>query len=370
MPDSKYFKFAVWVLLIFLIILVGTHISFIFRPLIILFNTLFFPVFLAGVFYFLARPVVNWLNNKKVPRTLAILVIYLVFFGLVSILALSLGPVIQYQATNLINNIPAFISFFEREIIALQENPMVQRLQTSDMLALEDLAGRLTSFLGSVFSSVGENIASFVGAVANLVVIIVIVPFILFYMLRDGQHLPGNLLRWLPSEHIDDGRRILSDMDRTLSTYIRSLMIVCLCVGIMIYIGLLIIGLEYALLLALFAMLTNVIPYIGPFIGAIPAVIVAIADSPLMVVKVLVVVFIAQQIESSLISPQVMGRKMAIHPLIIITVLLIAGRFAGFWGMILAVPTYAIMRVVLVNTYSFYRLHVKNVKVEKESEPG
>lgn len=359
MPDSKYFKIAVWVLLVFLIILVGTQIAFIFTPLVVLVNTLFFPVFLSGVLYFLTRPVVNFLNKHKVPRVLAVFIVFLVILGLLTVLALSVGPVIQHQFTTLIDNIPVFINTIERELIALEENEYIENLIASDFVSLENQVEHLTELLDQAFVAVGENISSFVGAVANVVVILIMIPFFLFYMLKDGQGIPEQLLRFLPKEHIDDGRRILGDMDKALSTYIQSLLFVSFCVGVMVFIGFSIVGLDYALLLSLFAIVTNVIPYIGPFIGAVPAVLVAMVDSPFMVFKVVIVVVIAQQIESSFISPQVMGKNLSIHPLVIITLLLAAGRFAGFLGMILAVPTYAILRVVVVNVYLLYQLHSK-----------
>ncbi len=363
MPDSKYFRFGVWVLLIFLIILVGNQISFIFRPLIILVNTLFFPIFIAGVLYFLARPAVNRLTAKKVPRTAAIFIIYLLFFAFLTIAGIVIVPVISHQFTNLINSIPGFIKTIEQEFIAIQQNPLFQRIKTTDMLAVEDIAGRITSFMGAIFISAGDNIASFLGIAANIVVITIMVPFILFYMLKDGNELSQNLTRRLPVTYSEDGKRILQDMDTALSTYIKSLIFIAFCVGLMVFIGFQIIGIEYSLILALFAMLTNVIPYLGPFIGAIPAVFVAMADSPAMIIKVLVVIFIAQQIESSLISPQVMGKKLSIHPLVIIVVLLVAGKFAGLLGMILGVPTYAILRIIVSNGYSLYKIH-RSVKEE------
>ena len=369
MPDSKYFRFAVWVLLVFLIILVGTQISFIFRPIIVLVNTLFIPVFVAGVLYFLARPVVDFLAAKKLPRTAAILLLYLAFFGVVTVLGIVVVPVISHQFTNLISSIPGFINTIEKELIALQDNPLFQRLQTSEMLEVEDIVSRLTSFLGGVFVAVGDNILSFVGMAANVAVIIILIPFVLFYMLKDGRELSQTMTKRLPATYTDDGKRILQDMDLALSTYIKALLFVALCVGLMVYIGFLIIGIEYSLILALFAMVTNIIPYLGPFIGAVPAVFVAMADSPAMILKVLVVIIIAQQIESSFISPQVMGKKLSIHPLIIIAVLLVGGRFAGFLGMILAVPTYAVLRIVASNSYMLYKIHRKSLEESELKKP-
>lgn len=121
-------------------------------------------------------------------------------------------------------------------------------------------------------------------------------------------------------------------MDFALSSYIKGQILVSFCVGVLVYIGYLIIGLEYSLILAIITMFTNVIPFLGPFLGTIPAVIVALIDSPGMVVKVLVVTIVAQQIEGNLVSPLVMGKSLNIHPLTIIVLLLVAGSLVGFWG--------------------------------------
>src|SRR5699024_12118745 len=127
------------------------------------------------------------------------------------------------------------------------------------------------------------------------------------------------------------------------------------CVGILLFIGYLIIGLKYSLTLALFAMLMNVIPFLGPFIAVIPALIVGLFQSPIMVVWVAIVTLIAQQIESNLISPNVMGRVLNLHPLTVITVILAAGSIAGFIGILFAVPFYTIIKTVVVHFYNTYQ---------------
>ena len=118
------------------------------------------------------------------------------------------------------------------------------------------------------------------------------------------------------------------------------------------------IGLEYALVLAIVAMLTNVIPFIGSSIGTAPAVIVALFDSPFMVLAVILGVLVIQQIESNLISPQIMGRQLNVHPVTIIFLLLVASRFAGLLGLLLAVPTYAVGKVIVSHTYRLIKLKI------------
>lgn len=125
----------------------------------------------------------------------------------------------------------------------------------------------------------------------------------------------------------------------------------------MMYIGYLIIGLDYSLVLASVAMLTNVIPFIGPFIAIIPALIIAFLTSPFMALKVLIVAVIVQQIDGNITSPYIMGRNLDIHPLTIILLLLVAGSLGGLLGMIIAVPVYAVLKVILSHAYRLYLLH-------------
>jgi predicted PurR-regulated permease PerM len=145
-------------------------------------------------------------------------------------------------------------------------------------------------------------------------------------------------------------------MDEALSSYIQGQAIVSFIVGVMMYIGYLIIGINYSLILAIVAMLTNVIPFLGPFLALVPAVIVGFTMSPFMALKVILVVIVVQQIDGNVSSPLIMGRKLDVHPLTIILILLVAGNLAGLIGMIVAVPAYAIIKVIISHAYRLYVL--------------
>ncbi|MFC4077146.1 AI-2E family transporter [Salinithrix halophila] len=358
MPQTKAFRFGYAILLIFLIIFLGTKIDFIFQPLVVLVQTLFFPFLFAGILYYLFRPVVNALERRKVPRVLSILLIYLLFIGLVTLAVFLGGPPLSKQVTELVEKVPDLIDNLKVQLQNLQKNPYVNNYQ--EQFSLEKTTSQFTQYLSDSFTSIVTNIANFIGIITGIVIVFVTVPFILFYMLKEGEKAPQQVLRLLPSSQRMEGQKILTDMDKAVSSYIQGQVLVSFCVGVLIYIGYLVIGLDYSLLLALIAMLTNIIPFIGPLIGTIPAVIVALIGSPLMVLKVLLVVIIAQQVESNFISPQVMGRTLNIHPLTIILLLLVAGSLGGFLGLLLAVPTYAILKVIVSHTYRLIRLRYHN----------
>lgn len=352
MPRNKFFYTCYGIILILLIIWLMTKISFIFTPFIIAFQTLFIPFLLSGVLFYLFKPLIDLLDGKGIPRALAILLLYLVLIGVLVGLSLLVGPILQRQLDLLIQNIPSIAESLRQEWERFELN----RTEFPDYV--EGMIDNTIAAAQSVIASIGRNFYNMLGVVANVVIVAVIVPFILFYMLKDGHRVPHQMFKFLPQDQIKEGKTILYDMNRALSTYVQGLVIVSLCVGMMVYIGYLIIGIDYSLILAIVAMLTNVIPFVGPFIGIIPALIVGFLDSPAMVIKVIIVVVVAQQIESNLISPQVMSRALDIHPLTIILLLLVASALGGVLALILAVPTYAIIKVIVKHAYRLIRLRL------------
>jgi predicted PurR-regulated permease PerM len=148
----------------------------------------------------------------------------------------------------------------------------------------------------------------------------------------------------------------MSEMSHQISSYIRGQIIVSFCIGFLLYIGYLIIGLEYSLILAIIAACTSIVPYLGPAIAITPALIVSIVTSPVMLLKMIVVWTIVQLIEGKFISPQIMGRSLQIHPITIIFIILTAGNLFGIAGIILAVPGYAVLKVIFTHLFNWFKV--------------
>ena len=355
MFESKLFRAGIWMLLVFLIILVGSQISFIFRPVIIVLQTLFFPFLLAGLLYFLIHPAVDWLELKKLPRWLSVLLLFLVIFGLLTLAVSIIGPLIQREFVRLMDDFPRIMEEINLTLLSLQENPLLLRLMAERPDFVEEAAAWLTGLLGNVFRLFIENVTHYLNVLVGFFITLAMVPFILFYMLRDGQQWPQLLYRQFPQKQAEEIHRTFKEIDKGISSYIQGVFVVCLCVGVLVYIGYLIVGLDYPLLLALFLMATNVIPFFGPIIGAVPAIVVGALHSPLMVLKVLAVIVAVQQIESMLISPHVMGRKLSISPLTVTLLVLVSGRMAGLFGMILALPAFVILKIIILHIFKYFR---------------
>ncbi|WP_221565748.1 AI-2E family transporter [Alkalihalobacillus sp. TS-13] len=357
MLQSKLFRALIWILLLFIIVWIGMEISFLFKPIGILITTLFFPIVVSGVFFYLFRPVVKWIRKLKVPKVLAILIVYLAFAGVATGVFWTFGPVLQEQVKGLVDGAPELAEDFKEKMEDWKQHPAVSRLLGSEMVKEGNLTERISGSIGNISSSISSHILSFLNILTNIIIVIILLPFILFYMLKDGEKLPGSILRFLPEKHREEGLKILMDMDEALSGFIQGQLIVSVFIGTFVYIWYLIIGLDYALILALIALVLNVVPFIGPIIGTAPGVIVGLIQSPMTALYVILGVVVIQQIESNLISPQVMGKRLDVHPLTIILLLLVASAIGGILGLILAIPTYAVAKVIVIHTKRLIKLY-------------
>ncbi|MCJ7806655.1 MAG: AI-2E family transporter, partial [Clostridia bacterium] len=317
MWESKLFRAGMGILLVFLIIYIGSQITFIFRPLVVAFEALFISFLISGILYYFTYPLCDWLSKRKVPRPLAIIAVFILVVGMVILLGLAIGPILADEFTKLAVSLPGRIDALQQIIENLEGNPLVIRLFDTEVLDINNITERLASLASATITRIATSVTGLFDYLTNFFITIVIVPFLLYYMLREkGKNLfSDQVARFIPQKHAADVNRALAEMNKMLAAYFQGLGLVCLLVGILAYIGFLIIGLEFALILSIFILVTNIVPFIGPFIGAIPAAFVGLLDSPLMMLKVIVVIVIVQQLESLVISPQVMGRKMALSPL-------------------------------------------------------
>ncbi|MGZ4161336.1 MAG: AI-2E family transporter, partial [Neobacillus sp.] len=356
---SKFQYWLVQILLILSIIFVSSKVSFLFQPIGIFISTLFFPILIAGFLFFLLNPVVNFLHRKRVPRFIAILIIYVVVVGMVVLIIGNIVPSISKQFTALAMALPEYanktIDYFNK-VAQTSEFKWAINAQNNLFQSFEQ---KLISFANTMPERITYSITNIIGVIANIAVILATVPFLLFYMLKDGYKFPKALSKLFPAAFRDEGMTIIKETGETLSTYIHGQIAVAISVGTMTLIGYLIINLPFALVMALTVAVTYFIPYIGLILGAIPAIIVAFFDSPTKVLLVMLVLILSQQVESNVVSPLILGKSLDIHPATIIIILLAAGNLAGVLGMVLAVPTYAVGKTIVLNTIKFIKARKK-----------
>lgn len=210
---------------------------------------------------------------------------------------------------------------------------------------------RLNAFLGGFSNNFLENIIS----ASEDIISCAVIPILTYYFLVDGDLIYNKLLLILPTEKRIVTKKILLNIDKILSRYIISQLLLSLIIGGLTFVILMGIGVRFALVLAVINGICNIIPYFGPIIGGIPAVFVALIDSPSKALWTLIVMFILQQVEGNILSPKITGDSTNMHPIIIIILLLIGDMSGGLVGMILAVPIGVIIKVIYddANYYLF-----------------
>ena len=318
----------------------------IFSPILIVGQTIFIPLLIGGVLFYLSRPLQKWLETVKFPRWASIISVFIAI-GLLGWLFYALiGPALTKQANALAENGPEIILEVEEwtKYTLSQKDKLPESLQTT----IEEATGKINT----IAVTAGSFLIKFIQNVFQGLFLLVLVPFFLVYMLKDHEKFAPFVAKFFKGEKKTWVRKTLSDINDTLRSYIQGQLFVSFLVGVMLLIGYLAIGLEYALLLALFGLMMNVIPFLGPYIAVVPAILIALIQEPKMAIYVAIIMLVSQQIESNFITPNVMGKSLDIHPLTVITIILAAGNIAGLWGIILAIPTYAVIKTILKNIYA------------------
>lgn len=360
-------NFQYWALQILIItssIYVSTKISFLFEPIGIFFSTLFFPIIISGFLYFLLNPFVHLLQRMKIPRILAILIIYVIIIGILGLIIGNLIPMISKQVTAFVNDVPTYYNKTMNLLDNLSETDQFKWIMTQEYISIGNIVKELNDYAATLPTRLTNSISSIFNLIANIAITIVTVPFLLFYMFKDGYKFPNLISKFIPSSYRKEGLQTLKETGDTLAAYINGQVTVALFVGTLSFIGYLIIDLRYALVMALIVAVTNIIPYVGPILGGAPAVIIALFDSPTKAVLVIVVITIAQQLEGNVLSPLILGKRLDTHPATIIILLLVAGNIAGILGMILAIPFYAVSKTIILNFVRFLRLRHASTNTE------
>lgn len=355
--QHKYFRTSLGIIAFLLILYLGSKVMFLFRPVWSVVNLLIVPMMLGGFFYYLLRPLVDFLEKRKMNRMLSILLIYLVFAGLIALFAALVWPTLREQIENFVQNAPFLVRDLQEQFNSLRQNPAFERFLGQE----SDLSTRIYAYLNNAVTWVTDSMSNLIGVISNIFIVLATLPIILYYMLKDGHKLPPILLGLLPRRFKKEGLETLKEIDSALSSFIVTRVLLNVALGVLLYIGFLIIGLPYSLLLTLISIPLNFIPYVGSILAAIPVVIVGFIESPMTALWSVVVIFIAQQIQDNLLSPIVYGRSLDVHPLTTVVLVLVGGDFYGIIGVLIALPVYMILKITFMHVY-------ERLVAEKEEE--
>ncbi|GGG83109.1 AI-2E family transporter [Paenibacillus radicis (ex Gao et al. 2016)] len=347
---NAFIKISVAVLLVLAIIYLGSLVDFLFKPIASLVAIMTVPLMLSVFFYYLLRPLVNWMERRKLNRTLAVIIIYvmiaLIFAGFVVIV----WPSLRGQLLTLVENAPDLFASLSKQLEEIEQNGIWSRWFPEGGNPLS----QMTDYLNKGFTFVTNYISNAVTVISSIAIVIAIFPIILFYMLKDSGKFSDRIIKLMPTRFQKDTAEVVTEIDHSLSGFIVGKVLINLALGVLMYPGFLLIGLPYALLLTAIAVILNFIPFIGSFLSMIPIVIIGFIESPSIAIWSLVVIFVAQQIQDNLIAPYVYRKQLDIHPLTTIILVLVGGDLAGMLGILLIIPVYMIIKIIVGKIYRLY----------------
>lgn len=317
-----------------------------------------FPYILGLVLAYLLYPLVRridyympaFLKRRRLSRPLSILIVYFLVILLIAGFMAFLVPVVANQVESL---------WGQREQLLTQGRNLLDEWLVRYRTTIPEgwrqtIEGNLSRAAGAIGQAIQDGMGRTVTALTStvsLIIGLVIIPFWIFYILADERAMVNAFEAMIPERIEADVRNVLSIIDDILSAYIRGQLLLCVAVGAMSTIGFVVVKLEFAVLLGVIVGVFEFIPYIGPVLGAIPALIVAVIQSPVTALWTLLVIFIVQQVENLFLVPRVSGKSVRLHPALIMFVLVIGNEAMGLWGMIIAVPLTAILRDVFKYLY-------------------
>lgn len=304
---------------------------------------LFISFALAILLSYMINPIVDAISKRCAPRAAAILWAYLALFLVMTGFLMYGFPLIITQLNSLMDTIPLYTLQAKELTLSIQER--YSDLGMSD--GLKKVFDERIHWLEDILLEQVRNIlAAIVGMVGSIFKIL-LAPVLSFYILRDLELIRIKALSLLPVSWRDEAVDLFQEIDQVLGSFIKGYLLVAAIVGGMTAVVMALLGIDFALMLGLFAGLTELIPYFGPIIGAVPAVCLALLESKWLAVKVAAAFLIIHQLESSIISPKILGDKVGLHPLAVILSLLAGGELYGLTGMLLAVPVAAMLRVIV-----------------------
>lgn len=339
-------KSIVYAACFFILVLLGLF-FFHFRVKII---SILLPFLAAIVITYLLKPLVNKLESRRIPCSASILLIYLAFSLVIIAFFIFVIPELIDNTKDLSNTLPDltdnYQKMFNKYMSNIQSSKWSPDIKNAIFKEIQNGTAAVQDYITDALKKALDTLIKIVTTLFNLLISMIIA----YYFIKDAKFFREYFLSLTPGKWrngiISTGREI----NAILSSFIQGQLLTALIVGIMESVGLYIINLKYPLVLGLVGGIANIIPYFGPFLGAIPAVAIALIDSPIKALWTIIVFSVVQQIDNAFISPKIIEGKLGLHPVTTIFAVLIGGEFLGITGMLISVPIFAIVKVLLKRT--------------------
>ena len=366
---SKLMFWTSEVLLLTIIFFIWRQMGDMITPIVSVVNTILIPFLVGGFLYYITNPLVKFLQDKlKINRMIGILMTLSLLFGLIALGVIYLLPILINQLSSLINSTQGLYWEIQSFVNQLSKNPLFRNLNIQSTIQQLNLS--YVDILQNILNSVTNSLGSVLSAVVNTLMILIMTPIFLVYFLMDGHKLLPMLERTVLKRDKLNISSLLTNLNATVARYISGISIDALIIGALAYIGYSVIGLKYALVFAIFSSLANLIPYVGPSIGLIPMVITYAFTDPQKMVAALIYMLIIQQVDGNILYPRIVGGVMKVHPITIMVLLLLSSNIYGVLGMIVAIPTYSILKEIVKFLANLYDNHKEAQQQKKNEEFG
>ena len=325
------------------------------------------PFFLGFIIAWLLNPIVNKLTDKGMRRGWAVALVYLMLIVLIYLFCLAIIPALVDQLNEMAKTAPELLlnvkDLINNIFVKLSNGTNIDmtNVKMQFMNYLEDFSKNLTTDLPSKIVSIVQGLISGVGK-------FLVGAVIGFYLLMNFNNVTKFLINMVPKKFKDDVEKLSNNISEVLFGFVNGTFLDSLILLVINIIGFSLIGLNAPVLFAVFCVVTNIIPYVGPYIGGIPAILVGFTQSPLIGTLILVFIVATQSIEGNFLHPIIMGRKMDLHPVTIVISLLIFEHYLGIMGMVVATPVVAVLKVIYVfldEKFDFFG-YSKEKSVKKE----
>ncbi|MFH1890292.1 MAG: AI-2E family transporter [Candidatus Kuenenbacteria bacterium] len=297
-------------------------------------------LFVSIIFASAIGPWVDWLHKYKFPRGVSVIMIYAILLSVFSLIIVLMVPPITDQVGQMAGNIPSYYEKISFGIHSLQKQAIVGDSaigNDSIISALQTVSKTLAQATKSIF----VTITSIFGGLLSLFVVLVVT----FYIVVEDDGLKKFVKLLTPSKYRFYTMNLIDRMQLKIGLWLRGQLLLCLLVGILVYIGLALLGVKYALVLALLAGILEIVPYFGPWISAIPALFVASGDSLFKVLAVAAWYLFVQQMENNIVVPKIMQKVVGLNPIIVIMAIVVGVKLGGIVGAMLGVPVAAAIAV-------------------------
>jgi predicted PurR-regulated permease PerM len=312
------------------------------------------PFVASALLAYIGDPLADRLQKYKLPRTLAVVAVFLLTFLVLALLVLLIGPLIRTQVSSLMSALPDIVLRVEQDWL-----PNIMSLigvEPGDDVGIGAFLARYSDMAGSWGSKVLVSVSRSGGALAAAVLSLFLVPIITFYLLRDWDKIMVHIGALIPTQQRATVLKLARDTDEVLGAFLRGQLLVMLALAVIYSLGLSIVGLKFAIAIGVVAGLVSFVPYLGFVFGIVLAgLTVALEPNPFWLMIGVVATFaIGQLLEGSLLTPKLVGDRIGLHPVIVIFAVAAGGQLFGFFGILLALPAAAVLSVVVRFAFNRY----------------